>query len=113
MFYLQAVGRAFAAIARDAGAAVRFQVGEPWWWVRADGRICLYDAAAVSAFAPVSIADVRVPLDEEQKATLDAAGAVLAPVVKRLGQLGEGLLGVHRGDGVHRCLQVMRGTVMG
>ncbi|PWG01831.1 DUF2460 domain-containing protein [Sphingosinicella humi] len=78
MFYLQAVGRAFAAIARDAGAAVRFQVGEPWWWVRADGRICLYDAAAVSAFAPVSIADVRVPLDEEQKATLDAAGAVLA-----------------------------------
>ena len=78
MFYLQAVGRAFAAIARDAGAAVRFQVGEPWWWVMGDGRICLYDAAAQAAFAPVSIPDVRAALDADQQATLDAAGAVLA-----------------------------------
>ncbi|MFC7499847.1 DUF2460 domain-containing protein [Enterovirga sp. GCM10030262] len=78
MGYLQAVGRAFAAIVRDAGAAVRFQVGEPWWWVMGDGRICLYDAAAVAAFAPVSIADVRTPLDAAQIATLDAAGAALA-----------------------------------
>ncbi|HEV2746536.1 MAG TPA: DUF2460 domain-containing protein [Allosphingosinicella sp.] len=78
MGYLQAVGRAFVAIARDAGAAVRFQVGEPWWWVTADGRICLYDEAAVAAFAPVSIPDVRAPLDAAQQATLDAAGAVLA-----------------------------------
>jgi len=78
MGYLQAVGRAFTAIARDAGLRVRFQVGEPWWWVRADGRICLYDDAARAAFAPVPIADVRAPLSAEQKATLDAAGAVLA-----------------------------------
>lgn len=78
MGYLQAVGRAFAAIARDAGAAVKFQVGEPWWWVMLDGRICLYDAAAVVSFAPVSIPDVRAELDAAQKATLDAAGSVLA-----------------------------------
>jgi uncharacterized protein (TIGR02217 family) len=78
MFYLQAVARAFAAIARDAGAAVRFQVGEPWWWVMSDGRICLYDAAAQAAFAPVSIPDVSAMLDADQQATLDAAGAVLA-----------------------------------
>jgi uncharacterized protein (TIGR02217 family) len=78
MNYLRAVARAFAAIARDAGLTVRFQVGEPWWWVRADGTICLYDDAAVAAFAPVPIADVRGPLGEAQKATLDAAGAVLA-----------------------------------
>ena len=78
MGYLRLVARAFAAILRDAGLAVRFQVGEPWWWVTADGRICLYDAAAVAAFAPVAIGDVRGPLDAAQKATLDAAGAVLA-----------------------------------
>ncbi|HEY0625480.1 MAG TPA: DUF2460 domain-containing protein [Allosphingosinicella sp.] len=78
MGYLQAVGRAFAAIARDAGLTVRFQVGEPWWWVRADGRICLYDDAAKAAFSPVSIGDVRGTLSAAQKATLDAAGAVLA-----------------------------------
>jgi uncharacterized protein (TIGR02217 family) len=78
MGYLQAVGRAFAAIARDAGLPVRFQVGEPWWWVRADGRICIYDDAARGAFAPVSIGDVRGALGAQQKRTLDAAGAVLA-----------------------------------
>ncbi len=78
MAYLQSVAAAFAVIARDAGLQVRFQVGEPWWWVMPDGRICLYDAAAVAAFAPVPIADVRAPLSEAQKASLDAAGAVLA-----------------------------------
>lgn len=78
MAYLQDVARAFAAIARDAGQTVRFQVGEPWWWVMGDGRICLYDEAAVAAFAPTPIADVRGPLSEAQKATLDAAGAALA-----------------------------------
>jgi uncharacterized protein (TIGR02217 family) len=78
MGYLRLVARAFAGILRDAGVAVRFQVGEPWWWVTADGGICLYDAAAVAAFAPVAIADVNGPLNEAQEATLDAAGACLA-----------------------------------
>ena len=78
MGYLQAVARAFAAIARDAGLPVRFQVGEPWWWVKADGRMCIYDDAARAAFAPVSIGDVRGALSAVQKQTLDAAGAVLA-----------------------------------
>jgi hypothetical protein len=78
MSYLRLAARAFAGIAAAAGLRVRFQVGEPWWWVRGDGAICLYDAAAVAAFAPVPIPDVRAPLSEAQKATLDAAGAVLA-----------------------------------
>ncbi|HEV2866046.1 MAG TPA: DUF2460 domain-containing protein, partial [Allosphingosinicella sp.] len=78
MGYLQAVARAFALLAVEAGQPVRFQVGEPWWWVTADGRICLYDAAAVAAFTPAPIADVRSPLDAAQKATLDAAGTALA-----------------------------------
>jgi len=53
-------------------------VGEPWWWVRADGRPCLYDEAAVALFAPVAIASVAAPLSLAQCDTLDQAGAVLA-----------------------------------
>lgn len=80
MNYLHLVARAFAAIARDAGLAVKFQVGEPWWWIMGDGRICLYDDAARAAFggSPVSIPDIRAPLDAAQKALLDQAGALLA-----------------------------------
>ena len=78
MAWLQGIARTFAALAVAAGQPVRFQVGEPWWWVMPDGRICLYDAAAVAAFDPVAIPDVRAPLDAEQKATLDSAGAALA-----------------------------------
>ncbi|MDB5702170.1 MAG: hypothetical protein JWL66_2369 [Sphingomonadales bacterium] len=78
MAYLKAVARAFMAIVVAAGQAPRFQIGEPWWWTLPGGRICLYDAAAVAAFAPVAIGDVRGALSAPQKATLDTAGAVLA-----------------------------------
>jgi uncharacterized protein (TIGR02217 family) len=80
MGYLHAVARAFVAIARDTGLPVRFQIGEPWWWVRADGHLCIYDDAARAAFGgdPLLITDVRDPLDDAQKALLDAAGAMLA-----------------------------------
>ncbi len=86
MAYLQAVARAFAGIARDAGLAVRFQIGEPWWWVMPDGRPCLYDAAAVTALggAPPEIATVRGPLDGAQTALLDAAGGLLADTTAAL-----------------------------
>src|SRR5690606_38463851 len=63
------------------GLAVRFQIGEPWWWVvPGEERICLYDEAARMAFGgdPVSIADVRLPPDAAQRDLLDQAGAVLA-----------------------------------
>jgi uncharacterized protein (TIGR02217 family) len=78
MAYVRGVMLAFAGIAAAAGQRVRVQIGEPWWWVMPDGRICLYDAAAIGALAPVPIADLRQPLAADQKATLDAAGAVLA-----------------------------------
>lgn len=80
MAYLQTVARAFAALAREAGLAVRFQIGEPWWWVTPDGRPCLYDDAARAALggAPVDIPSVRAPLDPAQVALLDAAGTLLA-----------------------------------
>ena len=68
---------------------MRFQVGEPWWWVTADGRICLYDAAAVAAFAPVADRRrARRRSTQAQKATLDAAGAVLAASTAALGRGG-------------------------
>ncbi|MDG2534474.1 DUF2460 domain-containing protein [Sphingomonas sp. HITSZ_GF] len=65
MAYLQAVAREFAGIARDAGLAVRFQIGEPWWWTLGDGSLCIHDAAAAAALAGAS----DVPA---------AAGALLA-----------------------------------
>ncbi|MBW4330575.1 DUF2460 domain-containing protein [Stakelama sp. CBK3Z-3] len=79
MAYLRAVAVAFVGIAQDAGLAVKFQIGEPWWWVMPDGRPCLYDAAARAALNdPVGIANVREPLNTAQVAVLDAAGALLA-----------------------------------
>jgi uncharacterized protein (TIGR02217 family) len=80
MDWLQSVGAAFAHLMIEAGAPVRFQVGEPWWWCFADGRICIYDDAAKARFGgtPPSIPDLRASLDDARKALLDAAGAILA-----------------------------------
>jgi uncharacterized protein (TIGR02217 family) len=78
--WLQDVAAVFAQMLLDAGCALRFQIGEPWWWVLPDGRICLYDAASKAALGgdPVEIPSLRAPLDAAQKALLDAAGALLA-----------------------------------
>jgi uncharacterized protein (TIGR02217 family) len=80
MGWLRSVAVAFADLMAGAGAPVRFQVGEPWWWTFPDGRICLYDDAAVSALGGSlpAIADMRAPLDTAQTGLLDAAGALLA-----------------------------------
>ena len=80
MGYLRSVAAAFVGIAAEAGLAVQFQIGEPWWWVMPDGRPCLYDAAAKDAFggAPLVLESVRGALSEEARALLDKAGAVLA-----------------------------------
>ncbi|MET0178977.1 MAG: TIGR02217 family protein, partial [Novosphingobium sp.] len=80
MAWLRMVARAFVALLRDAGLPVRFQLGEPWWWTTADGRICLYDDAAKAAFGgnPPAIPDLRASLNAAQLALLDLAGALLA-----------------------------------
>lgn len=80
MGWLQSAAAAFVGLMKAAGVPVRFQVGEPWWWVMADGRICLYDDAARAVFggSPVAIADIRQGLDSAQTALLDQAGACLA-----------------------------------
>lgn len=80
MGYLQHVGRAAVALMLANGAAPKFQIGEPWWWVFSDGRICLYDAEAREAFggSPVAILSIRDDLDDIQTQLLDQAGALLA-----------------------------------
>lgn len=78
--YLSRVAEALVAIARGAGLKPMVQIGEPWWWVKADGAICLYDASAKADFggAPVEIANVRALMTAEQTALLDRAGELLA-----------------------------------
>ncbi|KQU53094.1 hypothetical protein ASG67_09650 [Sphingomonas sp. Leaf339] len=79
MAYLRSVAAAFMAIAVAAGLAPKFQVGEPWWWVQPERqRPCLYDTAAVAAFAPVPIDSMRAVTTQAQRDTLDRAGAYLA-----------------------------------
>jgi uncharacterized protein (TIGR02217 family) len=80
MAWLRTVGSAFASMMKDAAIPVRFQIGEPWWWIMPDGRPCLYDDAAKAAFGgnPKVIVTMRAPLDAARKALLDSAGVLLA-----------------------------------
>lgn len=89
MAWLQGVAAVFVGLLREAGQPVRFQIGEPWWWVvPQSGAICLYDDAARAAFGgnPPVIDDMRGDLSAEQKALLDAAGALLAQSTAALTQ---------------------------
>jgi len=80
MAWLQSVATEFTDMMIAAGVAVRFQIGEPWWWIMADGRICLYDDFAKAALGgnPVVIDDMRGSLTGGQNSLLDAAGELLA-----------------------------------
>jgi uncharacterized protein (TIGR02217 family) len=80
MAWLRAAAAAFVALMIDAGVAVRFQIGEPWWWIMSDGRICLYDDAARAALGgtPVAINDMRAALTTSQLTLLTTAGSILA-----------------------------------
>ena len=82
MAFLRAIAEKFVTLLQAAGGAVLFQIGEPWWWVTpGTGAPCLYDPAAQTALAPlppVAIADMHQPLNPDQTAFLDRAGAVLA-----------------------------------
>lgn len=80
MAWVRKVALAVVGLMSEAGLPVRYQVGEPWWWVTQDRRICIYDEAARAALGgnPVNIADLGASLTTAQKALLDAAGAILA-----------------------------------
>lgn len=83
MAWLQAVAVRFMGLAADAGAAMRFQIGEPWWWVGPDKRPCFYDVATVALYmadtglvAP-PIADIRTVSTAAERDFLDWCGALL------------------------------------
>jgi uncharacterized protein (TIGR02217 family) len=80
MAFLRAIAERFVALLLEAGLPVAFQIGEPWWWATAAGRIALYDDEARALFGgdPPTIADLREPLGPAQLALLDQAGAALA-----------------------------------
>lgn len=80
MDWIKAVATKFVELLEAAQLPVRFQIGEPWWWVMSDGRPCLYDDAAKAALGgnPPEIASMRNPLDIAQTDMLDQAGALLA-----------------------------------
>ncbi|WP_095012176.1 DUF2460 domain-containing protein [Tsuneonella mangrovi] len=86
--WLQAVATTFAALAEAAGLPVRFQIGEPWWWVMSDGRPCLYDDAASYAFGgtPPVIADLRETLAPDELDLLDQAGSLLSAATDAIAQ---------------------------
>lgn len=75
----QATGH-FVDLLEQTAQPVRVQIGEPWWWTTPAGKPCIYDPAAQSAFggSPVSIIDLRAPLNQAQTDLLDDAGALLA-----------------------------------
>ncbi|ATY33345.1 DUF2460 domain-containing protein [Sphingomonas psychrotolerans] len=75
MYYLRVVALAFVGIAQAAGLAIKFQIGEPWWWVMPDGRLCIHDEAARAELDDPAEQNVRGEVDS---AVLDAAGALLA-----------------------------------
>src|SRR3546814_7661874 len=75
MEYLRDVGRAFIGFSASAGLEPLFQIGEPWWWVPADGRPHIYDDAARAALggSPPEIPTVRASLSSGQQTLLDQA----------------------------------------
>ena len=81
--YLRGVAARFVRLMIDAGMAVTFQIGEPWWWQLPDGRICLYDEASLAhfqaqlGFTPPDIPSLSGTLSANQIALLDEAGHVL------------------------------------
>ena len=78
--YLRHVALAFAAILVVGGLPMRFQVGEPWWWIFLDGRICLYDERARAIFGDLlqEMDTIFGPKNIAERAMLDRAGELLA-----------------------------------
>lgn len=82
--WLGRIAAAFAGLMAEDGGEVRFQVGEPWWWVGPGGAPCFYDAATAAAWvaergvaAPVMV-DVLGARSAAERDYLDWLGARLA-----------------------------------
>ncbi|MFN3287947.1 MAG: TIGR02217 family protein, partial [Sphingomonadaceae bacterium] len=85
MAYLGQVARQLARLQLAAGLRVRFQVGEPWWWVPDhSGKACIHDAATEALYTletgqpvPPRISDLRATLSPEQQAYVAWCGSLL------------------------------------
>lgn len=92
MGWLQAVARNFTRLQTMLGMPVRFQIGEPWWWISDGSKPCLYDAASVTAFNaefssdPPTIESLQGDLNQAQTDLLDWAGTILAKSTLDLAQ---------------------------
>jgi uncharacterized protein (TIGR02217 family) len=77
--FLRRIAFRMGALQVAAQLPVRFQIGEPWWWVTRDYAPCIYDADARAKFSDTApeIIDLRDPLTAEQRAVLLAGGSRL------------------------------------
>ena len=81
--WLAGMGTALATLAAAAGQPVLIQIGEPWWWVGPDNRLCAYDAATTAAYlaqtgqAAPPIRDVRGMATAPKQTFLDWLGGRL------------------------------------
>lgn len=84
MEWLGGIAAAFGALGGADGQQLRFQVGEPWWWVGPSGRPCLYDAATTARWAaekgapPPAMADVLGARSAAERAWLEWLGERLS-----------------------------------
>ncbi|RIV86673.1 DUF2460 domain-containing protein [Aurantiacibacter zhengii] len=94
MYFLRRTAATLVEQVMAAGLPVHFQIGEPWWWVTPDGKLCVYDEN-VRRFFPDApeIPDLTVPLSAEQLAHLDWAGGRLASATRTLRDTVQGAAG--------------------
>ncbi|MBK5910563.1 hypothetical protein CCR85_03535 [Rhodothalassium salexigens] len=95
MTYVGDVMLAFSALQAAAGAPVRAQIGEPWWWSGLGGvrRPAIYDASATQAYTAETGRPVPEPRHQlvteiptaDQAHYLDWLGARLAAATNALG----------------------------
>nr|WP_276589366.1 phage tail protein [Sphingomonas sp. GM_Shp_2] len=86
--YLTSVALAFCDIAAAADLRVRFQVGEPWWWIDFRSHVpYFYDPSTVAAWRaekgsePPVITNMTAPMTAAQKGYCDWLGERLAASV--------------------------------
>lgn len=82
--WLGGIAAELAGLQLQAGMPVRFQVGEPWWWVEPGGAPCFYDAETQARWAldrgtPMpEMLDVTGVRSAAERELLDWLGARLA-----------------------------------
>ncbi|WP_271078924.1 DUF2460 domain-containing protein [Aurantiacibacter sp. MUD61] len=62
--YLCDIAETFVRLQTEAGLPPLFQVGEPWWWVNADGEPCVYGSGVRSIYANPPHIDDLTSTDE-------------------------------------------------